>query len=83
MAQPVNTKPMKVAYMTFLLDKLAQDCSPLQFVRELTQNAIDGVRATSKPGEAVWDVSWSYFELTGVHKLCCIDTGIGMTGRRW
>lgn len=44
-AQPVlrDTLPMSVANMTFMVNRLGEDCSPLQYIRELTQNAIEGV----------------------------------------
>lgn len=73
--------PMTVENMTFLVDRLAQDCAPLQFMRELTVNSVQAITLTDeKNGSIVWDVDWLYYELTGVYKLCCIDTGIGMTG---
>lgn len=73
--------PMSVDNMTFLVDRLAQDCAPLQFMRELTVNSIQAIALTdTKSGTIIWDVDWFYHELTGVYKLCCIDTGIGMTG---
>lgn len=73
--------PMSVDNMTFLVDRLAQDCAPLQFMRELTVNAIEAIALTDTgSGTVIWDVDWFYHELTGVYKLCCIDTGIGMTG---
>lgn len=76
-----DTLPMSVANMTFLVNKLGQDCSPLQFVRELTQNAIEGVsQLVGEAGEVVWDVAWTHHDLDGVYKQCCIDTGAGMTG---
>jgi len=76
-----DTLPMSVANMTFLVNKLGQDCSPLQFVRELTQNAIEGIsRLDGDAGEVIWDVNWTHHDLDGVYKLCCIDTGAGMTG---
>ncbi|HEY6700595.1 MAG TPA: hypothetical protein VI137_07220 [Pseudolabrys sp.] len=34
--------PMSVGQMAFLVDRLYQDCSPLQFLRELTKNAFEG-----------------------------------------
>jgi hypothetical protein len=73
---------MAVANMTFLVNRLGNDCAPLQFVRELTQNAIEGIeQAGDAEGEVVWDVEWNHFMLSdGVMKLCCIDTGAGMTG---
>lgn len=76
-----DTLPMSVANMTFLVNRLGEDCSPLQFVRELTQNAIEGIAQTKESvGEVIWDVHWTHFDLDGVYKLCCIDTGAGMTG---
>ena len=77
-----DTLPMAVANMTFLVNRLGNDCAPLQFVRELTQNAIEGIeQAGDAEGQVVWDVEWNHFMLSdGVMKLCCIDTGAGMTG---
>jgi len=77
-----DTLPMSVANMTFLVNRLGEDCAPLQFVRELTQNGLEGIaQTTEKSGEVIWDVDWSYFDLSeGVRKLTCIDTGAGMTG---
>lgn len=72
---------MRVANMTFLVNRLGEDCAPLQYVRELTQNAIEGIQLSGEPGEVVWDVSWAHYDLDpGVYKLSCIDTGTGMTG---
>lgn len=71
--------PMTVKNMTFLVDRLGEDCAPLQFIRELTQNSIDAARA-SQPCLVVWNVDWAYYRLTGVRELACIDTGQGMTG---
>src|SRR4051794_16494292 len=76
-----KTLPLKVANIGFMLDRLGKDCAPLQFVRELTQNAIEAIlRAPEKRGEIVWDVDWITYELDGVYKLCIIDNGDGMTG---
>lgn len=78
-----DTLPMSVADMAFLIDRLGEDCSPLQFLRELTKNAIEGISRLDEPvGEIVWDVDWNRFHLTNeqVRKLCIIDTGVGMTG---
>jgi hypothetical protein len=76
--------PMSVGQMAFLVDRLYQDCSPLQFLRELTKNAIEGVirRVGAGGGEIRWDVDWNRFKLTTGHvtKLCIIDNGCGMTG---
>jgi hypothetical protein len=76
-----DTLPMSVANMTFLVNKLGDDCAPLQYIRELTQNGIEAIcRLETRRGEVIWDVNWPHFDLDGVHKLCCIDTGIGLTG---
>jgi hypothetical protein len=75
-----DTLPMEVADMTFLVNRLGEDCAPLQYVRELTQNAIEALVHLGGTGEVIWDVSWSYYDLAGVFKLSCIDTGVGMTG---
>lgn len=65
----------------FLLDRLGQDCSPLQYLRELTQNAIEAVQRTKEPGQIIWDVDWTAYDLGGGPKrVCIIDTGDGMTG---
>jgi HSP90 family molecular chaperone len=76
-----DTLPMSVADMTFMVNKLGEDCSPLQYIRELTQNAIEAIRHLGgEPGDVIWDVNWPHYDLDDVFKLCCIDTGIGMTG---
>ena len=77
-----NTLPLQVQNPGFLLDRLGQDCHPLQFLRELTQNAIEAIhRTTEKRGEIVWDVDWITYELEGGEfKLCVTDTGDGMSG---
>lgn len=76
--------PMGVAKMGFLVDQLNRDCSPMQFVRELTKNAVEAVeRSGDSTGEVRWDVDWNRFDLLGddsAQKLCVIDTGAGMTG---
>jgi len=75
--------PLTVDNTGFLLDRLGEDCHRLQFLRELTQNAIEAIQRTpEKKGEIVWDVDWIPYEL-GEHqgfKLSVTDTGTGMTG---
>jgi len=75
---------MSVARMGFLVDRLNRDCAPMQFVRELTKNAMQGIEALpGQTGEIRWDVDWRLHEELGpdsARKLCIIDTGIGMTG---
>ena len=74
---------MTVNNMAFLIEKLHEDCSPIQFMRELTKNSIEAIQRTaSKKGEIHWDLDWNRFELTNgaETKLCIIDNGVGMTG---
>jgi len=71
---------MTVHNIGFLLDRLGQDCHPLQYLRELTQNAIEAISRSGAPGEIVWDVDWTAFDLEGIQKLCITDSGDGMTG---
>lgn len=77
-----DTLPMEVANMTFLVNRLGEDCAPLQFIRELTQNAVEAVAAVGdgQLGEVTWDVDWKYWALSHTFKLACIDTGRGMSG---
>jgi len=64
-----------------MLERMAKDCSELQFLRELTQNSIESIlRLPEKKGEILWDVDWITYDLTGVFKLCINDNGDGMTG---
>jgi len=73
--------PMTVDKVGFLLDRLGQDCSPLQYLRELTQNAIEAIQRTRAPGHITWDVDWTSYDLGGgPMKVCIVDTGDGMTG---
>ncbi len=71
---------MTVHNIGFLLDRLGQDCHPLQFIRELTKNSLEAIQRTGEGGSIVWDYEPVIFELEGIRKLCVIDTGDGMTG---
>lgn len=76
-----RTSPLSVGNIGFMLDRLGQDCAPLQFLRELTQNSIEAIQLTPESaGDIVWDVEWNNYDLDGVYKLAVIDTGAGMTG---
>ncbi|HZT17504.1 MAG TPA: ATP-binding protein [Gaiellaceae bacterium] len=78
-AAPVDdvdaTLEMSVDNITFMLERLGRDCDDVQFVRELTQNAIE-----AGASHIVWDYDRNILNLTSVYKLCCIDNGHGMTG---
>src|SRR2546422_5637051 len=76
-----ETLPLTVRDIGFLLDRLGEDCQPLQFLRELTQNGIEAIgRTKGGQGGIVWDVDWTHYDLEGVYKLCIVDNGDGMTG---
>lgn len=76
-----KTLPLAVANTGFLLDRLGEDCHPLQFLRELTQNGIEAIARAGRPfGQIIWDVDWNYLDLNDTYKLCVIDDGDGMTG---
>ena len=75
-----KTLPLTVSNTGFLVDRLGQDCAPLQFVRELTQNSIDAIRrAGVADGRIVWDADGAYLQ-RGIFKLSITDNGDGMTG---
>lgn len=78
---------MKVDNTAFLLEKLAADCSPLQYVRELTENAVQAIterrnRGWTGDGFVFWDVDWRLVEGRDnpVYKLQVTDNGTGMSG---
>ena len=78
-----HTLPLQVHDVGFLLDRLGEDCHPLQFLRELTQNAIEAIQKTPDgKGQIIWDVDWLTYEMQpgSPFKLCITDTGCGMTG---
>jgi len=77
-----RTSPLRVSNTGFLLDRLGQDCHPLQFLRELTQNSIEAIQRSGGAGEIVWDVDWNGYDLADspVFKLSITDSGDGMTG---
>lgn len=73
----MKTLGMKVENIGFLIDRLGRDCASDQYLRELTQNAIEAIIRSGRPdGRIVWDV----VEHNGVRKLCICDNGIGMAG---
>lgn len=77
-----RTRKMGVKNTGFLLDRLGQDCAPLQYLRELTQNSIEAIQATPEgKGQIEWDLDHNILDLEGYYKLAIVDNGIGMTGR--
>ena len=76
----LKTLPLTVHNIGFLLDRLGEDCHYLQFLRELTQNSLEAIQRIGQPGQVIWDVENTRYEIEGSYKLCVIDTGDGMTG---
>jgi hypothetical protein len=77
---------LEVENNTYLVEKIASECSPLQYVRELTVNSIQAIQArklgdqSARAGMIIWDADWLVLEQTGVYKLQISDNGTGMTG---
>src|SRR3989344_4843798 len=65
--------------ITQLIQRLGRDCTPLQFVREYTQNSIEAILRTKKSGEILVDANWQYYESEQTYKMSFIDSGDGMT----
>ena len=47
---PMANQAMKVDNTAFLIERLAKDCAPLQYVRELTENSIQAIQARREGG---------------------------------
>lgn len=73
--EPDQTMAMGVENIGFMLERLGADCDDLQYLREITKNALE-----AEATKIVWDVDWMLFKMNGVYKLCCIDNGRGMSG---
>ncbi|MDQ2647200.1 MAG: ATP-binding protein, partial [Myxococcota bacterium] len=75
-----KTLKMKVDNTGFLLDRMGKDCAPLQYLRELTQNALEAIaRAGRTEGMILWEADQTRSS-SGVLKLSITDNGIGMSG---
>ena len=74
--EPDQTMAMGVANIGFLLERLGEDCDDLQYLRELTKNALEADATL-----IAWDVDWLLHDAGGILKLCCIDNGRGMAAR--
>lgn len=68
MSTESRTCPMSVENTGFLLDRLGKDCHPLQFLRELTENAIGAINRTGRPGTITWEMDHIIFNKTGLHR---------------
>src|SRR5690242_11249311 len=81
--QPNGFQPLKVHNASFSLDVYGQQSHPLQFLRELTVNGIQGIQnlGPGAKGTIVWDVDWERVVASNgrERKLAISDTGCGMT----
>jgi hypothetical protein len=83
--QETGTSELELENSTYLVEKLASECAPLQYIRELTVNGFQAIEKrqeseTDLHGEVIWDVDWLWLERYGVFKLQISDNGTGMTG---
>jgi hypothetical protein len=78
--QDLGLLPLEVAHTSFLLERLGQDCEPLQYLRELAQNSLEAIARTKQPGTILWQATTVTFPSgkSGL-KLSILDTGDGMT----
>jgi hypothetical protein len=78
-----QTSQMMVDNTTFMIERLAQDCAPFQYIRELTQNSFDAIRRKRElgwvgEGHVSWDVDWNLVQSNNFYKLQITDNGTGM-----
>lgn len=72
--------PMQVDNVGFMVEDIDQECGPLQYLRELTQNSIQAIKETPEGvGEIIWDYYQLEFENSSVKKLCIVYTGVRMS----
>jgi hypothetical protein len=76
--QQVIAKPLTTNNTTFLIEKTAASVPLTQFIRELTQNAIE-----AKATKILWtrDLKWEAENVGSGPKLCVVDNGSGMSAR--
>ena len=73
--------PMKAGNIGQGVRLFHKECAHLQFIRELTQNAIESVSERGGIGNVEWTYDERWQKKNESMKLCIIDDGIGMTGR--
>ena len=87
----MKSQKLSIADNKAFVDRMHNDCSPQQEIRELTVNSIQSVMRmlqhnkrlnSSRPciGKVVWDVDWMFYEPNGPRKLCITDNGDGIEG---
>ena len=71
---------MKTKNTAFSVEILGNQCAPMQYVRELTQNSIEAIREKGGTGQILWTFDRETEKNTGIRKLCILDNGAGMDG---
>lgn len=79
----MKTKPMGAANIPFLVDKLGEECSPTQQLREFVQNAVEAIQRVQidnpeYEGDVRIDFDPYWTEKCGAPKLSIVDNGEGM-----
>ncbi len=78
-SQDLGLLPLEVAHTSFLLERLGQDCEPLQYLRELTQNSLEAIGRNGQHGDILWHaVPVSFPSGKSGIKLSITDSGDGM-----
>lgn len=76
-----NFQPTTVNHsgLTALIKNLGRDCTPHQFLREFTMNAIEAcIRTGEKNGRVEVDYNAHIYEKSGLYKISFTDNGDGM-----
>ena len=76
----IELEEMKTRSTTSAVELLGNQCAPLQYIRELTQNSIEAIEQSGKAGQIYWTYDRKYLKEHGVRKLSIIDNGVGMNG---
>ena len=79
----MKSQKLSIADNKAFVDRMHNDCSPQQEIRELTVNSIQSVmrKFGSKEGGVVtWDVDWMLYNENEPRKLCIVDNGDGIEG---
>ena len=76
----IELEEMKTRSTTSSVVILGNQCAPLQYIRELTQNSIEAIQQSGKDGQIVWTYDRQYMKEKGIRKLSIIDNGVGMDG---
>ena len=76
----VELEVMKTGNTAFSVEILGNQCAPMQYIRELTQNSIEAIGEKGGAGQILWTFDRETERKTGIRKLCILDNGAGMNG---